>query len=46
MKVHCGFRKTVYKGIAKNLNRAFMLLASFNLYVCAKAKRSLQPLIG
>lgn len=46
LKVQCGFRKTVYKGIAKNLNRAFVLLASSNLYACARAGRSLQPLMG
>ncbi len=46
MKVQCGFRKAVYRGIAKNLNRAFVLLASSNLYACAKAGRSLQPLMG
>ncbi len=46
MKVQCGFRKAVYRGIAKNLNRAFVLLASSNLYACARAGRSLQPLMG
>ena len=46
LKVQCGFRKTVYKGIAKNLNRAFVLLASSNLYACARASRRLQPLMG
>lgn len=46
MKVQCGFRKRVYKGIAKNLNRAFVLFASANLYACAKAGRKLQPIMG
>ncbi|MGI6635922.1 MAG: IS5 family transposase [Christensenellales bacterium] len=46
LKVQCGFRKTVYKGIMKNLNRAFMLLASCNLYACARAGRSLCPVTG
>lgn len=46
LKVQCGFRKTVYKGIRKNLNRAYMLLASSNLYACARAGRSLAPLMG
>ena len=46
LKVQCGFRKTVYKGIAKNLNRVFMLLASCNLYACARAGRSLYPVTG
>ena len=31
IKVQCGFRKTVNKGIAKNLNRAFVLYAIANL---------------
>ena len=46
LKVQCGFRKTVYKGIAKNLNRVFMLLASCNLYACARAGRSLCSVRG
>ncbi len=46
LKVQCGYRKTVYKGIAKNLNRVYVLLASSNLYCCAKAGRSLQPVMG
>lgn len=32
-----GFRKTVYRGIAKNLNRLHMLFMSANLLMCAKA---------
>lgn len=46
LKVKCGFCKTVYKGIAKNLNRVHVLLASANLYACAKAGRNLQPVMG
>ncbi len=46
VKVQCGFRKTAYRGIAKNLNRLHMLFASANLYACARAGRSLQPLMG
>lgn len=46
LKVQCGFRKTVYKGIMKNLNRVFVLLASCNLYACARAGRSLCPVTG
>lgn len=46
LKVQCGFRKTVYKGIAKNLNRVHMLFASANLYACARAGRKLYPLMG
>ena len=41
VKVQCGFCKTVYRGIAKNLNRLFVLFASGNLYFLAKAGRRL-----
>jgi len=43
IKVQCGFRKTVYRGIAKNLNRLHVLFASSNLYACARAGRTLAP---
>jgi IS5 family transposase len=46
VKVQCGFRKTVYRGIAKNLNRLYVLLGSANLWMCAKAGRTLVPAIG
>ena len=38
-----GYRKTVYRGIAKNLNRLNVLFASANLLMCAWAGRN--PLI-
>ena len=38
-----GFRKTVYRGLRKNLNRLHMLFASANLYMLARAGRSLYP---
>ena len=41
VKVQCGFRKTVYRGIKKNLNRLFVLFSSSNLYSLAKAGRKL-----
>lgn len=41
VKVQCGFRKTVYRGIAKNLNRLLILFATSNLYSLAKAGRKL-----
>lgn len=44
VKVQCGFRKTVYRGIAKNLNRVFALFASSNLYMLARAGRKLAVL--
>lgn len=41
VKVQCGFRKTVYRGVAKNLNRLLVLFASSNLYSLARAGRKL-----
>ena len=41
LKVQCGFCKTVYRGIEKNLNRVFVLFASSNLYSLVKAGRRL-----
>ena len=38
-----GFRKTVYRGLRKNLNRLHVLFASANLYLLARAGGSLQP---
>src|SRR5450756_321988 len=38
VKVQCGFRKTVYRGIKKNLNRLHVLFASANLYACVRAE--------
>lgn len=36
-----GFRKTVYRGLRKNLNRLHVLFASVNLYMLAGAGGSL-----
>ncbi len=41
IKVQCGFRKSAYPSIAKNLNRLFMLFTSKNLWMCAHAGRKL-----
>lgn len=41
LKVQCGFCKTVYRGIEKNLNRVFVLFASSNLYSLVKSGRRL-----
>lgn len=38
-----GFRKTPYRGIAKNLNRLHVLFASSNLYMLARTGGSLSP---
>jgi Transposase and inactivated derivatives, IS5 family len=37
VKVFFGYRKTAYRGIAKNLNRLYMLFASANLLMCAQS---------
>jgi IS5 family transposase len=39
VKVVFGYRKVVYKGIKKNLNRFYMLFASSNAYMYAKSGR-------
>ena len=41
-----GFRKTVYRGLRKNLNRLHVLFASANLYMLARAGASLCPAQG
>ena len=41
VKMQCGFRKTVYRGIEKNLNRLLVLFATSNLYALARAGRKL-----
>ena len=46
IKIQCGFRKTVYRGISKNLSRLYMLFASANLWMCALAGRTLEPIRG
>ncbi len=38
-----GFRKTVYRGLRKNLNRLHVLFASVNLYMLARVGGSLCP---
>ena len=38
-----GFRKTVYRGLRKNLNRLHVLFASANLYMLVRAGGSLRP---
>lgn len=46
VKVQCGYKKTVYRGIKKNLNRLHVLFACANLYMCICAGRQLRPLQG
>ncbi len=41
-----GFRKAVYRGLGKNLNRLHVLFASANLYMLARAGGSLSPAQG
>ena len=43
IKVLFGYRKVAYRGLAKNANRLFMLFASTNLLMCARAGRTLLP---
>lgn len=43
VKNNFGFHKTVYQGLCKNLNRLYVLFASANLYMLAKADGSLRP---
>lgn len=38
-----GFRKTVYRVLSKNLNRLYVLFASANLYMLARAGGTLSP---
>lgn len=40
------FRKTVYRGLRKNLNRLHALFASLNLYMLVRAGSSLRPAWG
>lgn len=41
VKRQFGYSKTVYRGIAKNLNRFHVLFASANLVMCARAGREI-----
>lgn len=41
-----GYRKTVYRGLAKNGNRLLVLFGCANLLVCARAGRFLHPAAG
>jgi len=41
IKDEFGYRKVAYRGLAKNLNRLYMLFASANLLMCVRAKRTL-----
>ena len=41
VKCLSGYRKTAYKGLAKNENRLYALFASANLYALASRGRSL-----
>ena len=46
LKRFFGYRKTVYRGLAKNTHRLQMLFASSNLLMCSRAGRLLQPTLG
>jgi len=40
VKKQFGYAKVAYRGIEKNLNRCYVLFASANLLLCARAGRS------
>lgn len=40
IKNYFGYKKVAYKGIAKNMNRLYMLCASTNLLMCVRAGRT------
>jgi|GEM_PF-873547 len=44
MKRQFGYSKTAYRGLQKNANRLYALFLSSNLYMLARAGRSLQKL--
>lgn len=46
VKIQCGFRKAVYRGLEKNLNRLNVLFMSANLWMCARAGRKLNLSTG
>lgn len=45
VKRQFGYSKVVYRGLAKNMNRFNILFASANLLMCARAGRSLAPIV-
>jgi IS5 family transposase len=45
LKRHFGYCKTVYRGLFKNKHHIGVLLASVNLLMCARAGRTLKPLL-
>lgn len=46
VKKYFGYRKTVYRGIEKNMNRFHVLFASDNLVMCLRAGRSKEFCMG
>ena len=46
VKQQFGYKKTAYKGIAKNMNRFNILFASANLVMCARAGRTAEFCMG
>ena len=46
VKNYFGYKKVVYRGIAKNMNRFNVLFACANLVMCIRAGRSLEPIMG
>ena len=46
VKRHFGYSKVVYRGIAKNFNRFYVLFASANIVMCLRAERSEEFALG
>lgn len=46
VKNYFGYKKVVYRGIAKNMNRFNVLFACANLVMCIRAGRTLKPIVG
>ena len=46
VKNYFGYKKVVYRGIAKNMNRFNVLFACANLVMCIRAGRTLEPVVG
>ena len=46
VKRQFGYSKVVYRGIAKNFNRFYVLFASTNIVMCLRAKRSEEFALG
>ena len=46
IKCDFGYRKVRYRGLGKNANQQFVLLACANLLMCIRAGRKPKPVMG